>query len=71
MPYLDLTRGPAARIILYNQWRIRLEAQDIALSRRRHGFESRIRYQARMAPGNRFPGALFVYAMRTVVEAYS
>ena len=33
-------------------WRIRLEAQDTALSRLRHGFESRMRYQQEKATGN-------------------
>ena len=58
---LDLTHHGPIRIMRARLLRrIRLEAQDIALSRRRHGFESRIRYQPQLAPETRFPGRFFV-----------
>ena len=45
----DLTSGDKIRRMLLTTnsvtWRIRLVAQDIALSRQRHEFESRMRYQ--------------------------
>ena len=54
---LELDRQAVVHIIGGVVWRIRLEAQDIALSRRRHGFESRIRYQDVDSPGEVVPGA--------------
>ena len=43
-----LTAGPARGPV--PQWRIRLVVHDIALSRRNHGFESRIRHLTGLEP---------------------
>jgi probable phosphomutase (TIGR03848 family) len=57
---VEFDTSPQIRIMDLRPWRIRLGAQDIALSRRRHGFESRIRYHVKPR-GRRFPrGILFV-----------